>query len=327
MAEVVRLIVLTVVASWGVDCLAASARTDTLHDSPRSEICLNGAWLFHPGVEAEVPKDNWTGTLVPQRPVQSTCGWYRLVFRVPDFFCGRTVKMRFDRIGHYAKVFLNAAHCGEHYDARVPFEVDITDPVKWGEENNLLVFVHNASGRYIRNGPEIQEEDLRRAYRTEKRLVMGVRGDVSLICHPSVYVEDAFVVTSYRQKEVRLRLWMRNEGEEKRTVNIRNSIREQDKKEAALVLPDRKITIAPNRTAFIEIAKEWENPRLWGYGKYGDPVLYFLSSELREAGKVLDTKFTRFGFRELWAEGPHLYLNRIGGLRPASAVCRAPSRA
>ena len=61
----------------------------------------------------------------------------------------------------------------------------------------------------------------------------------------------------------------------------------------------------------METAAPWRDAVLWGRPPYGEPVLYFLESSLHSAGRALHTAVTRFGFREIWAEGDRLLLNGI----------------
>jgi len=60
----------------------------------------------------------------------------------------------------------------------------------------------------------------------------------------------------------------------------------------------------------VEFRQRWENPKLWGFAPYGEPVLYHLALRLKDArGADLDRSFTRFGFREFRISGDRFLLN------------------
>ncbi len=76
-------------------------------------------------------------------------GWYRLKFRAPERPAKfNAVELSFKGVDEEAWVWMNGTYLGEHalgikgYD--VPFALDITDEIKWGEENQLTVRVNDA---------------------------------------------------------------------------------------------------------------------------------------------------------------------------------------
>src|SRR3989339_1013382 len=192
----------------------------------------------------------------------------------------------------------------------------------------------------------------------------GIWGNVFLRTYSPVYVEDTYIVTSVREnKKITTRLYLRNDDSSSHSINIVNTVVKDgvdkltvgdsvqlvsnpdlpSQSKTSTTLP---ITIPARSSICIEVSKTpWDTawadpggPKLWGIGKakikngasfdyidYGDPILYFLKTSLTESGQTLDTKYSRFGFRELWTYYPedttdtysypngkynyHLYLN------------------
>ena len=66
-------------------------------------------------------------------------------------------------------------------------------------------------------------------------------------------------------------------------------------------------TLADDGT--MSLKADWNDPVLWGPEPYGTPKLYVLRTELLRGGVVVDRRFTRFGFREVWVEGRDVLLN------------------
>ena len=270
----------------------------------RMKICLNGEWDFHAGNEDKVPDSGWIKIRVPGVSWYRNAGWYRLNFKVPSSWDdGRVIKILFYGVDYYAKVFVNRNFMGEHYGLLTQFSFDITDVAKFGKTNELLVFVDTGIDSIKKRGfSEASTQSFRCAVHFS-----GINRDVYLISHPKIYVKDTFVITSFRKKEITVKTWIRNESNKPEKVTIVQQI----EKDSRIVLPigSKEIILKPGETKMIEITKSWKNPELWGFGKWGKPVLYFLHTSLREKHRIVDTYFTRFGFREFWRENGQFYLN------------------
>lgn len=73
------------------------------------------------------------------------CGWvfYQRMFSLPQALLTQRVMLRCDAVSHEAKVYLNGELICEHKGGFLPFEVEITDRIKAGEENLLTIAVSN----------------------------------------------------------------------------------------------------------------------------------------------------------------------------------------
>ncbi|MBV9849131.1 MAG: hypothetical protein JO250_05520, partial [Armatimonadetes bacterium] len=136
----------------------------------RAELCLNGRWQFQPvplpagydvknGPPALPPPTpaGWSKTPIripspwnvnsfsagdggdfrcfPSYPVaweQASMGWLRRRFRVPAAWRGRRLALHFEAVAGDCRVWLNGKQLTEHFDSFLPFEVDVTDAVRWG---------------------------------------------------------------------------------------------------------------------------------------------------------------------------------------------------
>lgn len=72
-------------------------------------------------------------------------GWvfYQRTFSVPSFVKSQRIMLRCDAVTHYAKVYLNGEMICEHKGGFLPFEVEVTDRLRDGEENLLTIAVDN----------------------------------------------------------------------------------------------------------------------------------------------------------------------------------------
>ena len=288
---------------------ATQVAGDPLAD-PRAQVCLNGEWLRHTGGDvSSVPGTGWDIVRVPEDPFSAAQGsaWFRLDFEVPERFGqpGRRILLRFVRVRHYARVFVNGQACGENCGARAPFEIDITQAARAGERNRLDVWVHHCGGAYAAPGKVIEDlETLKRlstlqGYREQATLAE----DVFLLSRPELHVSHVLVIPSVRQGKLSVRLEVTNRSARDRTVDLANRVFLGDRE--ALALPKASVTVAAGETASVELSAPWERPQLWGYPPYGEPVLYHLETRLDSGDRLV----TRFGFREVWTEGDRLVLN------------------
>jgi beta-galactosidase/beta-glucuronidase len=293
--------------------LAATCATQATDDptaAPRLQVCLNGEWSRHTGGDvSSVPETGWEIVRVPEDPFSVAKGsaWFRLDFEVPERFGqpGQRVLLRFARVRHYARVFVNGRQCGDNYSARAPFEVDITRAVRAGDRNRLDVWVHDCSGAYAAPGKTIEDpETLKRLSTLEGyREQATIAEDVFLLAEPELHVADVLVMPSVREGKLSVRLSVANASDRDRSVRLTSRVVLGDRE--VLRFPPTTTAVAAGQTVSVELSQPWANPRLWGYPPYGEPALYHLETKLGDEDRLV----TRFGFREVWTDGDRMVLN------------------
>ncbi len=72
--------------------------------------------------------------------------WYRKYFNIPESDTGRRITLLFEGVASRATVYLNGSLLAHNFCGYTSFEVDITDYVRYGEQNLLAVYVE-MSGR------------------------------------------------------------------------------------------------------------------------------------------------------------------------------------
>ncbi|KAK2593093.1 hypothetical protein QQS21_009223 [Conoideocrella luteorostrata] len=75
--------------------------------------------------------------------LNSTNMWFARTFKVPDNWRGQNVLLNFEAVDYEATVFLNNVKVGHNVGGYFRFTVDITNNVKWGQDNQLFVFVYD----------------------------------------------------------------------------------------------------------------------------------------------------------------------------------------
>lgn len=284
-------------------------------DIPRMEICLNGDWQTIENSPSErTPASGWVVQRVPAMPLATnppvTSVWYRHRMHVPASWknAGRRFFLRLGKAGHYAAIYCNGRMVGEHYGQYTPFEADVTDALRAGDFNEIAIYVHNASGKYVRPGAMLTDPMEDNAYRAAtiqeyERNWTGIVGNIFFGWRPASRTSDIFVIPSVRNHRVKVELKIEDVDRDTAGLTVRSVVLDDGK--VVRRLPAKAID--GNGPVSLEV--DWTDPVLWGPEPYGKPKLYVLRTDLMRRGKLVDRSFTRFGFREVWIEGRDVLLN------------------
>ncbi|KAM3428230.1 hypothetical protein NHJ13734_008684 [Beauveria thailandica] len=69
--------------------------------------------------------------------------WFTRTFKLPESWNGQKVLLNFEAVDYEATVFLNGVKVGHNVGGYFRFTLDVTDHIKYGQENTLLVFVYD----------------------------------------------------------------------------------------------------------------------------------------------------------------------------------------
>ncbi len=317
----------------------------------RQELCLNGKWDFQPiygpynqqktkpyGIEADetaadlpaatvngwdaakmrVPAPVNGGQAFPSHPQQwgqAQMGWLRKKFTVPAGWDGKRIVIRFTAVSGDSKILLNGKLVGTNFDSGLPFEFDITDQLKKGE-NEIMVGMRNhnlftwqgAVGKLTfppRGGG------------------LGIWQDVFLIALPNVYVADVFVKPNVSKNNLQAEVTVRNTTNKEQSVNLSADVRPwinlagKDSISApeikwrlgnkVLDLSNEKLIIPAGKDAVITLQAKVDNKLK--YWDFNNPNLYGMTVNLANNGQVADKKYERFGWREFRIIGKNMFLN------------------
>lgn len=125
--------------------------------------------------------------------------WYQRQVRVPRGWAGERVILRLDAATHEGKVYVDGVMVAHHVGGYTPFEADITDLVRPGQEFRLTVGVNNElTNTTIPPGTITVTADggRKQTYLHDFYNYAGLARSVWLYCVPPVHVTDITVVTS-----------------------------------------------------------------------------------------------------------------------------------
>ena len=214
---------------------------------------------------------------------------YRKRFTLPEPPNGRRVVIQFDGAMTVSTVFLNGAKLGEHAGGYTPFEFDVTDVVRPGE--NVLEVSVDSSER-----PDVPPN----GYVVDYLTFGGIYRDAHLHYRPQVHIADVFVRPSgllTDQKRVEIDVALVNTGAA-RSVWLELAVEDQGQAVAGTVF---EAVLGTGEQAVLTLALPLPaNLHLWSPE---DPYRYGIASALFADGglsEMLDDHGAfPYGFREV----------------------------
>src|SRR3954452_5972265 len=159
------------------------------------------AWWTRPlRGDTEMPVPGSFNDVIPSAEARDHVGdvWYQRSVRVPRGWEGRRIVLRCDAATHRATAWVGDTKVAEHEGGYTPFEADVTEHVRAGEEVRVTVVVNNElSWTSIPPGLVQELEGGRRAqqYFHDFFNYAGLHRSVWLHVTPLVHVSDVTVTT------------------------------------------------------------------------------------------------------------------------------------
>lgn len=223
-------------------------------------------------------------------------------FKVPDTWRGNRIKLKCDAIFNDARVWINGSEAGAHVGNFTPFELDITELVKFGHKNVIAVAV--------RVDWEVDHMAWATAFVGHSPL--GILRKIYLFAVPQVNVADVHVLTTfdkdYHDAVLTAQVHVVNESDRvTRDLKLRLGLRGRHQAEDAVapvtvLLPE----IQPGGSIVQEVAIAVPAPRKWDAEH---PNLYDLSTALLQDGLVTEVTKERIGFRQVEIRGSQVLIN------------------
>ena len=241
---------------------------------------------------------------------QGTC-FYRKVFSLPVSARGKHVAIQFGAAMHEADVYLNGKPIYRHIGGYLPFTIDISDKVKAGKQNCLLVKLNNQDNPVIPPGKPIKDLDF--------NYYGGIYRNAWLIITPKLYISDA--VQADHTAGGGILIHDEKVTKDKAVISIQtevnNDLSQTERTDIKITLKDAGGNIVASATSADQIIKPASfssfsqqltvnGPQLWSPA---NPYLYTLNVQLIQHGKVVDEHTLRTGIKTIKFERGAFYLN------------------
>jgi len=288
--------------------LAALGGIAPLSLAQRSQMSLDGAWkfAFQAGEQATNPSFNdqrWQTIIVPHSwPKEGeelhdesfrTVATYRRSFFASKRWQAKRVILRFDAASLIADVYLNGTRVGRHVGGFAAFNFDITDAVRFGQQNLLAVQVSNEKNTDV--SPLAGDF-----------LIYG-----GLYRHVSLLLLDPVNITPLDHASSGVFVSTRSLTPEAASVEVRTELRNDTKREQQILLQtevleplgkvvassQRLARLAARETTTQTIPLTWRHPHLWDGIR--DPFLYTVRVTLIRGKHPADSVTQTFGLRTI----------------------------
>jgi beta-glucuronidase len=220
--------------------------------------------------------------------------WYQTTVRVPRGWDGRRVVLHFESATHRATAWVNDIEVVSHEGGYTPFEADVTEHVRAGDEVRITVVVNNTlSFQTIPPGVVEDTQDGKRLrYWHDFFNYAGIHRPVWLYSTGSARLDDITVVTGLDGANG--------------SVEYRTEARDADGVEVRVVLRDADgVEVATGTGASGTLTVQ--NVHRWSPG---DGYLYDLEVQLvDEDGTLLDSYPQSVGVRTVAVEGTRFLIN------------------
>ncbi|MFI3332537.1 MAG: sugar-binding domain-containing protein [Rikenellaceae bacterium] len=297
----------------------------------RSKECFNSEWRFTLGDapeyrepsfddsswrELSLPHD-WSieGEYTPDFPAGKNngffpegLGWYRKSFRIEKEHSNKQFVIEFEGVFMNSEVWINGKYLGRRPFGYSTFRYDLTDALKFGQENVIAVRVDNSNAgadRWYHGSGIYRDVNLLRTNYVHFKHNGGLFVKTPVAESHKAVVEVDYKVLGTFFTDAEIALYKRN-GWDRTTSSwknepkdhlctIRSVVYDHEGREVARSESEHNIKnydidyVATQNISF-------DNPERWSADS---PYLYTLKSEIEFEGRILDDMVTRFGVRKV----------------------------
>lgn len=272
---------------------------------------LNGKWRFsekpNPGFFNARHQRDWAGIMVPGEWVMQGfevdtgryAGYFR-TFSIPRSWEGFRIKLKCEAVYSDCKIWINGKEAGGHLGGFTPFELDVTNLIKNGE-NTISLAVRSES----------LADTLSSASKYAVHPLGGITRAVYLMALPEVNLASFHVNTrfddDFEDAGLNVHLKMANESAEPREVSLFFSLTGQTGESVPLT-GENGINVQLDEGGDKKITAKFhvDQPLKWDCEH---PNLYDLTCEVRSEGALIQSVVRRFGFRQIDVKGNQVFVN------------------
>jgi beta-galactosidase len=211
----------------------------------------------------------------------SSVGWYRKSFFVPESDLGRRISLRFDGVHRDSVVWVNGFYLGRQPNGYTGFHYDITDYLNYGGDNVVAV----RADVTLEQGWYYEGAGIYRHVWLNKTAALHVDHD------------GTFVTTEVKSgaAEINARAQIVNEGDVDQNFEISQDIVDAAGK-SVIRGQIKNLTLAPGASQEFPCAIKIQDPKLWSLET---PYLYKLITRVHSGANLVDQVETSFGVRSI----------------------------
>lgn len=231
--------------------------------------------------------------------------WYRKHFTPEETWKGKQLFLHFEAIMGKAKVWINGTLVNEHYGGFLPVIANVTEYLKYEEDNVIAVWADNSNDP---SHPPGKPQDM-----LDFTYSGGIYRDCWMIVHNNVFITDpnyenetaggglfvSFGHISQSQAEIRLDAHVRNSSNTHFSGKIEYQLFDKDNRRVCQA--SKAFSVSKGKARNTSLTIKVEKPELW---EPDSPYLYQLHVLLKDkSGHVVDGYRRRIGIRSIEFKG------------------------
>ncbi|WP_207513748.1 beta-galactosidase GalA [Longitalea luteola] len=222
---------------------------------------------------------------------ETSIGWYRKQFTVAKTDSGQRFQLQFDGVFRDASFWLNGFYLGNNKSGYVGVAYDITDYMRYGKPNTLVVRVDATQYEgWFYEGAGIYRHVWLNQY------------------HPVHIGNDgifAYATIKGKAATVTVETEVQNRFLSPANVTVVSFLTDRTGRKLA-ASPEQRVAINVNGRTTVQHNLKVADPILWSID---NPYLYRVVSVLKQGGKVVDSVSQRFGIRNIEIKANGVFLN------------------
>jgi beta-galactosidase len=239
--------------------------------------------------------------LVMKDPQWNGVCWYKKIFKAPLENKGKHIALLFEAAMNDATIWINGIEIKRHTGGYLPFYLDISNFVKPGMENSILIRLDNRENPSIPPGKPLSTLDF--------NYYSGIYRNVYMVVKNKLHLTDPMEIDTIQgggiivhtgeingtTSKLDINVSIRNQDLRKRRFRIYGLLRDP-KNHVVTSFNSEKIILDPGKSIRIPLTTKVEKTRLWSPKM---PALYTLEIKLSVGGIIVDKQKTRIGIREI----------------------------
>lgn len=222
---------------------------------------------------------------------ETSIGWYRKQFTIPAKDSGQRFQLQFDGVFRNASFWLNGFYLGNNESGYVGVAYDITDYMRYGKSNTLVVRVDATQYEgWFYEGAGIYRHVWLNQY------------------HPVHIAHDgqfAYSTVKGNEATVTIETQVENQFLAPANATVVSFLTDRGGRRLA-VSTESPVQLGVHGTTTIKQSLKVKNPGLWSLD---NPYLYRVVSVVKQSGKVVDSVTQRFGIRTIEVKPNGVFLN------------------
>ncbi len=221
----------------------------------------------------------------------TSIGWYRKHFNIARADSGQRFQLQFDGIFRDANIWINGFYLGNNKSGYVGVNHDITDFINYDRENVVVVRVDATQYEgWFYEGAGIYRHVWLNKYQDTHIATDGIFAYSNIAGENATLTVETSVVT---------------ENNDPGKYSINTFLTDRNGKMIGTA-KEQPVTFSGGDENIVKQNIGVNNPTLWSLD---NPYLYRVVVQVKTAGKIIDSKKIRFGFRKIEVKSNGVFLN------------------